>query len=206
MRRKVTVVAVVVAAALIVAERTRADIKSEAPRLFDVLEVQPGMVVADVGAGQGELTVVLAQRVGSNGRVYATEIDRGRLGEIRSATERAHAENVTVVEGAAASTNLPDACCDAIVLREVYHHLTDPADLDASLNRSLKPGGKLAIIDFPPRKGSSLPNGVNPNRGGHGIRSTLVREELVAAGFTLAKTIDKWGDDASYLLLFRKPN
>jgi hypothetical protein len=55
---------------------------------------------------------------------------------------------VTVIEGAAASANLPAACCDAIFLRHVYHHLGDYGAFNKSLQSALKPGGRLAIIDF----------------------------------------------------------
>ncbi len=65
--------------------------------------------------------------------------------------------NVTVIEGAAAATNLPDACCDAVFLRHVYHHITEIDAFNKSLLASLKPGGRLAIIDFVPDKGSQLP-------------------------------------------------
>ena len=68
--------------------------------------------------------------------------------------------NVTVLEGGAATTNLPDACCDAVFLRLVYHHIIEIAPFNKSVYASLKPGGRLAIIDFVPEKGSKLPDGV----------------------------------------------
>ena len=55
-----------------------------------------------------------------------------------------------MLEGAAAATNLPPACCDAIFMRDVYHHITEPEAFNKSLAASLKPGGRLAVIDFPP--------------------------------------------------------
>jgi SAM-dependent methyltransferase len=58
---------------------------------------------------------------------------------------------VTILAGATASTNWPAGCCDAILLRNVFHYLTEPAAMIRSLAASLKPGGRLAIVDFPPR-------------------------------------------------------
>src|SRR4029453_210137 len=70
----------------------------EMPRLGEVLTLETGAVVADVGAGKGELTFVLAREVGSNGRVFSTEIDAGRLRRLREAVVTAKLDNVTVVE------------------------------------------------------------------------------------------------------------
>jgi predicted methyltransferase len=115
---------------------------------------------------------------------------------------------VMVLEGAAAATNLPEACCDAIFLRHVYHHITAIDAFNKSLHASLKPGGRLAIIDFVPEPGSKLPEGVPANRGGHGVPPAVVIDEMKAATLVHVRTIDKWppGDKnpAAFLALFRK--
>lgn len=80
--------------------------------------------------------------------------------------------NITVIEGGAASTNLPSECCEALFLRNVYHHVTEPAAFNKSLYETAKPGARLAIIDAPPGKGSELQAGVPANRGGHGVPAT----------------------------------
>jgi predicted methyltransferase len=70
----------------------------------------------------------------------------------------------------------------------------------------LKPGGRLAIIDFVAEKGSELPQGVPANRGGHGIPADVLRQEVTSVGFELVRTIDRWeGEARSYLVLFKKP-
>jgi predicted methyltransferase len=93
-------------------------------------------------------------------------------------------------------------------MRHVYHHFLHPAQEDASLFQSLKPGGMLAVIDFPPSKDASpldLSNeGVLANRGGHGITKQALVEELSAAGFQVVTTPTDWpGED--YCVVFRKP-
>ena len=100
-------------------------------------------------------------------------------------------------------TNLPHECCDSIFMRLVYHHLTKPAEIDASLFRSLKPGGLLAVIDQEPPPGSSKVNGVPENRSGHGMPEKILIEELTSAGFQVVKVQD-WPDN-NYCVVFRKP-
>src|ERR1700719_1697908 len=129
----------------------------------------PASTAADIGAGAGRYACAAAKLVGDSGKVFATEIDQGKLAKLRSEVTKRHLNNVIVLESKEADTNLPSECCDAIFLRRVYHHLTRPAEFDAALVRSLKPGGRLAIIEFPPRSGLEPVEGVPANRGGHGI-------------------------------------
>src|SRR5262245_51542357 len=85
---------------------------AELPRLAQALTLEAGAVVADVGAGRGELTLALANAVGPKGRVFSTEIDPGRLQRLRETM--AKRGNVTVVEARGSETGLPPDCCDAI--------------------------------------------------------------------------------------------
>jgi len=180
-----------------------ADKRQEIARLADLLQWKPGSAVADIGAGDGSYSFLAAVRVGASGRVYATEIDKKKLESIRAQVAKRKINNVTVVEGAAGDTHLPTECCDSIFLRHVYHHITQPQAFDSNLVRSLKPGGRLAIIDFPPGRISGTVEGVPSNRGGHGIPKKVTVDELKAAGLEVEKTIDDWsGDD--YCVLFVK--
>jgi ubiquinone/menaquinone biosynthesis C-methylase UbiE len=181
----------------------RADAADEIKRLASVMEWKPGTIVADIGAGDGKYAFAAAQIVGPSGTVFATEIDQDKLAKLRSEVIARHLTNVTVVESKDADTNLPAQCCDAIFLRRVYHHLTKPAEFDISLMRSLKPGGRLAIIEFPPRSSLDPVEGVPANRGGHGIPKDVAIQELTSAGFRLKTTVNSW-PQGDYLLLFEK--
>ena len=184
-------------------QRAYADTDDEIKRLAAIMEWKPGTIVADIGAGDGKYAFAAAQIVGPAGKVFATEIDPDKLAKLRSEVSKRHLINVTILESKDADTNLPAECCDAIFLRRVYHHLTKPAEFDAALIRSLKPGGRLAIIDFPPRSGLDPVDGVPANRGGHGIPKDVAIEELTAAGFRIKSTVNSW-PQGDYLLLFEK--
>ena len=190
-------------AALGWAWRARADAAQEMARLASLMEWKPGTVVADVGAGDGRYSFAAAAKVGSSGRVYATEIDEKKLEELRAEVKRRNIANVSIVQSREADTGLPAGCCDAIFLRRVYHHLTKPAEFDAQLVTALKSGGRLAIIDFAPRPGLDPVEGIPRNRGGHGIAEKLVVEELKAAGLQVEREVKDWPDD-SYCVVFLK--
>jgi ubiquinone/menaquinone biosynthesis C-methylase UbiE len=183
--------------------RANADTDDEIKRLAALMEWRPGTIVADIGAGDGKYAFAAAQIVGPSGKVFATEIDQDKLAKLHSEVAKRHLANVTVLESKDADTNLPAECCDAIFLRRVYHHLTKPAEFDVALIRSLKPGGRLAIIEFPPRSGLDPVDGVPANRGGHGIPKEVAIEELTAAGFRIKTTVNSW-PQGDYLLLFEK--
>src|SRR5947209_17360989 len=170
------------AVALVFVVGVRGDAADEVKRLGELLGWKAGTVVAEIGAGDGKYTFAAVERVGAAGKVFATEIDAKKVAELKEEVARRKLGNVVVVKSKEADTNLPTACCDAIFLRRVYHHLTKPAEFDANLARSLKPGGRLAIIDFPARGGLDPVQGVPSNRGGHGIPQKVVVEELSAAG------------------------
>ena len=180
----------------------------EVPRLAELLEVKAGSTVADVGAGFGAWMAEFARLVGPSGRVYATDVGAPQLAALRGWVTKENFTNVTVIEGAADNANLPPGCCDAILIRDVYHHLTQPASVVRSLAAALKPGGRLALIDFPPQGGSNVPSGVPDNRGGHGVPQEVVLRE-VSLFLTHVRTIAPWdAPDQSqrlYLLLFEKP-
>jgi ubiquinone/menaquinone biosynthesis C-methylase UbiE len=178
----------------------------EIARLGRLMGWKAGQTLADVGAGEGEIGMAAAQAVGETGKVFLTELDAKKRKALEEAVARDKRKNVVVLQAAEKQTNLADDCCDGIILRRVYHHFTAPREMDASLFRSLKPGGALVVIDFPPRKWLSESDpvaGVPANRGGHGIPEKILIEEMTSAGFTVDKIVNDWPED-SYCVVFRK--
>jgi SAM-dependent methyltransferase len=179
-------------------------LSSETTRLVEALGLEAGMRVADVGAGDGEWSERLAREVGPTGHVYATEIEGHDVEEIRDRMRRSGLENVTAVLGTTTDTGLPEACCDAILLRMVYHHFTDPAPMRASLRRALRPGARLVVIDLQPDNGWGELPGV-PDRGGHGIRDEDLISEMTSDGFEVVARYDDWsGSGDRYGVVFRR--
>lgn len=176
--------------------------RSESDRLISLLQLQPGATVADIGAGDGDLSIALARKLGPRSLIYSTELKKA-LPDLRRAVKRAKVKNVLLVEAGARKTNLPARCCDAIFIRRVYHHFQDARSENQSVFRNLRPGGLLAIIDFQPKKHWEPPEGVH-HRGGHGVdRGEMIRE-VTAAGFELVRIEEDWPEDM-YAVLFRKP-
>jgi ubiquinone/menaquinone biosynthesis C-methylase UbiE len=188
---------------LVFALHARASESDEIPKLAALMEWKAGTVVADVGAGDGSYAFAAVEHVGVTGKMYATEIDEEKLKALRAEVKKRNLQNVIVVESGEAETNLPVSCCDAIFLRRVYHHLTKPLDFDASLIRSLKPGGKLAVIDFPPHPEYGKVKGVPKDREDHGIQQKILIDELTTAGFQMEKIVDDWPAN-NYCILFLK--
>ena len=179
------------------------DNATDAKRLVEVLGVHPGSVLADIGAGDAQLTIPMAAEVGPSGRIYATDLGGEPLERLRQAITKAGATNVEIVEGHPLRTNLPPACCDGIFIRYVYHHFADPSAMNASLLQSLKPGGRLAIIEFAPNG----PEAESPaDRAGgktHGVAAETAARELERAGFE--RVMVEHEHDRTILVVLRKP-
>lgn len=161
--------------------------------LVNVLEIEDGSVVADIGAGDGDHSLALAEYIGNEGHIYSTELGSESLQELRKTVNSASVNNVTVVEGHPKQTNLPEECCDAIFLRRVYHHFDDPLTMNMSMWQSLKPGGKLAVIDFKPRQSESTDPAGRDQGSQHGITAETAIKELEEVGFILVKNEQRSG-------------
>ncbi len=177
---------------------------SESERLFTALGLKPGLRVADVGAGDGEWAERLAREVGETGHVFATEVDQSEIEKIQKRMRDAGLANVTTILGSQQDTGLPAACCDAVLLRMVYHHFAEPGRMRASLRAALRPDAALVIVDTEPQENWRKLDGV-PDRGGHGIREEDLVREMTGDGFEVVARHPDWnGDDDRYCVVFRR--
>ncbi len=174
----------------------------EAAAIRAVLDIRGAATVAEVGAGDGQLAVALAKLLGPDSRVFATELDPPLVARIAQRASGAGLKNVTAVRAAERASNLPPGSCDAVFMRRVYHDLSDPGSILRDLRRVLKPGARLAIIDFEPTVLGNLLMPRRSNRSGHGISQADLARELDLAGFATAGPATAW-DDAMFVAVFR---
>jgi SAM-dependent methyltransferase len=168
----------------------------EADRLAAALGIGPGSVVAEIGAGSGEMAVEIAARLGPDGRLYATELTPEKRQAIAERAARLGAGAIQVLEAGERDPALPAACCDAIFMRNVLHHIDDWSTYIPALAAPLRPGGRVGIIDFSPKALFHL-------AGDHGAEPDRVSAAFQAAGFVQVARIDDWGG-RMYLLVFTR--
>jgi len=115
------------------------------------LELRPGMIVADIGAGTGYFAIPIARAIAPGGRVFAVDLQPELLGVLRGKLAQPEAPaNVVPLGGTASATGLADDSCDMALLANVWHELDDHAAALAELARILKPRGRIAVVDWRP--------------------------------------------------------
>ncbi|WP_240530061.1 class I SAM-dependent methyltransferase [Novosphingobium sp. PC22D] len=152
---------------------TERDSMNEAKVVMDLAELEPGMTVADIGAGEGYYTVRLAQRVGKDGRVLAEDIDEQAVRQLGLRVERERLDNVSIRLGAPDDAKLPDRSFDRIFLVHMYHEVGEPYAFLWHMRPALRPGGRVIVVD------------VDRPTDKHGIPPHLLFCEFVAVGFRL---------------------
>jgi ubiquinone/menaquinone biosynthesis C-methylase UbiE len=166
-------------------------------QVIEALALPSGVAVADIGAGSGYFSVRFARAVGPNGVVYAADIDKGLIDFLGARAEKEHLPNLKPLLGQPDDPLLPPASVDLIFICDVIHHIENRGPYYVKLLRALRPGGRLAIVDFHKRE---LPVGPPP-------AMKIAREELIAetsrGGFSLAQEFEFL--PYQYFLVF-KPN
>jgi ubiquinone/menaquinone biosynthesis C-methylase UbiE len=154
----------------------------QAAEMVKTLGVKPGTTVADIGTGTGVLLPFLSAAVGPGGRVVAQDIFRDFLDRAKAKAQSEKLDNIMYVEGTDRNPNLPEHCCDLALTVDAYHHFDFPERTLAGVRRSLRPGGRLAIVDYYRRPGA-----MEGNQALEHIRLDLddVVKEVEANGFRL---------------------
>ncbi|OFW43344.1 MAG: methyltransferase type 11 [Acidobacteria bacterium RIFCSPLOWO2_12_FULL_67_14b] len=159
--------------------------QEEAPaRAIAALDLRPGMVVADIGAGSGYYTSRMAKAVGPTGRVYATDIQPGMIALINRRVATEGLGNVTPVLGGMDDPKLPPKAIDLAIMVDVYHELQAPQAFLQRLRDTFKPDGRLVLVEF--RKEDPKV----PILEVHKMSVAEVRMELEAEGYVLDTVID----------------
>jgi len=166
--------------------------KLQINRVMDLLGIVPGKNVADIGAGSGWFTVRAARRVGPAGVVLAEDINPLAIEYIGKKIEKEHLSNVRTVLGSPDDPRLPAGSVDAVLMLKMYHEIARPVPTMKTLQRALRPGARVGIIDR------------NGNGADHGVGRDVVVKEMAQAGFKLVGTYDfTKADGEDYFLIFQ---
>jgi arsenite methyltransferase len=147
-------------------------------QIMDALSIADGSKVADIGAGAGWFTIQLARRVGPRGVVYAQDVQRQMLEAIRRRVAKEGLQNVQTRMGQGSNPNLPARALDAVLVVDVYPEVEDRVTFLHNLAESLKPGGRIGIVNYKPGRGGPGPA---PNEGVRVARE-VVEADAHAAG------------------------
>lgn len=163
---------------------------------LDLLELRPGMIVADVGAGTGYMSLRMARRVGPSGKVYANDLQPEMLQKLRANSQREKLSNVETVQGTEADPKLPPNTMDLVLLVDVYHEFSQPQAMLDKIRESLKHDGRLVLLEY--RKEDPK----IPIRLEHKMSVAEVKTEVEAQGYKLERVIEKL--PRQHIIIFRK--
>ena len=159
-------------------------------RVMNILGIQKGKRVADIGAGSGWFTVRAARRVGAGGSVYAVDINPEAIRHIEERAKDAKLPNVNTILSKPEDPKIPADTVDAVLMLKTYHEVARPVELLRNLRPALRADAKIGVID---RNG----NGEN-----HGVGKDVVIREAKEAGYDLAGQYDFVKDGMDYFLVF----
>ena len=177
-------------------ERSEREIEELPETALDKIGINPGMTVADVGAGVGYFTIRLGRRVGPTGKVYATDVQPEMLTILKDRARKANLTNIEPILGSESDPRLPANSLDVILLVDVYHEFSRPQRMLRKLAQALKPDGRLVLLEY--RKEDPH----IPIRADHKMSVDEAKMELEAEGYRLEKVLNDL--PRQHILIFRK--
>ena len=129
-------------------ERATREREENLTAMIKALDLQPGMVVADIGAGTGVISVMMADKVAPGGKVLAVDIQEEMLRLLEEKLKRLEIDNVEPVLGTIKSPELPEASVDLAIMVDVYHEFSHPYEMMLALSKGMKPGGRIAFVEY----------------------------------------------------------
>ena len=164
-------------------ERAERETEEQPQLLIDALEIEPGQTIADLGAGSGYYSFRIAPLVGPHGKVLAIDIEPAMLEVIAQRASRERVANVATVRAHARDPNLAPDSVDLLFMVDVYHELEYPYEVMTKVRAALKPGGRVALIEYRAKIPPVLIKAV------HKMSERQIVRELTAAGFRHLKTV-----------------
>ncbi len=178
-------------------EREGRDTYDKRMEILDLMDLKPGMNVADIGAGSGFFARLMAQKVAPGGIVYAGDISESFVDHIAKTSREMGLENVKAVLGDPKSPKLAENSVDVIFVAHTYHHFEFPYDMLAEIKKALRPGGLFLLIDAERITGMTSEGRMKMVRAGKGTFT----DEIINAGFRLEEEVDLF--EMEYVLKFR---
>jgi precorrin-6B methylase 2 len=163
-------------------ERPEREREEATSKMVEALELKPGMVVADIGAGSGVITLMLARKVAPDGRVIALDVQQEMLDLLEARLDREQVTNVELLLGTEKSPRLMEASLDLALLVDVYHEFAYPYEMMQGIARAMKPGGKVVFVEF------RLEDPTVPIKLVHKMSVAQVRKEIGLPEFRLKWT------------------
>lgn len=177
-------------------ERNERESEENPTKAVELLDLKPGMVVADIGAGVGYYSLRIAQRVGPTGKVFANEIQPEMLSLLKKRLRDQKVKNIEMVLGTERDPKLPAGSCDLILMVDVYHEFSHPQEMLRRLREALKDDGRLVLLEF--RKEDPYV----PIRPEHKMSVKEAKLEVEEEGYQLAQVKEDlpW----QHILIFKK--
>ncbi len=176
--------------------RPERDQEEQPRRAIALLEIHKGETVADIGAGSGYLTAMLAKQAGPSGKVYAEDIQSRMLDLLRQNMTRQKLANVEPVLGAIDNPNLPSNTLDLALMCDVYHEFSEPQKMLHGIRAALKDGGRMVLIEY---RGEDPDVPIRPE---HKMTLAQVRAEVEPEGFHFVKSIESL--PIQHIIIFTK--
>jgi len=164
-------------------ERPERQYEENTALLLKNLDLKPGMNFADIGAGSGYYSNLISKRIGS-GKVFAVDVEPEMIIYLNDRIKKEKLSNIVTVLGSETSVSLPALSMDIMLLVDVYHEFSFPYEMGLSMFKSLKPNGKLVLVEFRSEDKSV------PIKKIHKMSEAQAVKELQMAGFHLEKNID----------------
>jgi SAM-dependent methyltransferase len=165
-------------------ERPERETEEQPDKALDALGLKPGMMVADIGAGTGYMSLRMAKRVSPGGKVYANDLQSDMLRLLRENAAQAQVTNVETVLGTETDPKLPKGQMDLVLLVDVYHEFSQPQQMLRKIREALKLDGRLVLLEY--RKEDPR----IPIRPEHKMSVAEVKAELEPEGFVFGSVIE----------------
>ena len=178
-------------------DRAERESEERTDQLIDILNLKLGMIVGDIGAGTGRLSVLMLDRIKPNGQMWAVDVQAEMVGRLKEIAQKYPKHQFEVKQATALTPNLPSAVLDMAIMVDVYHELEFPREFLAALALSVKPGGSIVFVEY--RAGDPKV----PIKRLHTMTVAQIKKEASDVGLVFEKMVSDlpWQD----VVFFRKP-